>query len=205
VLSITTTSNNSSTVSRDDLLYPAAFLTKSLYRRCLHSIKVIRWGNEFDDLEFQKRQEEFRNPERRGSGVLSMAPPPNKVHKDDELRSRAEYYLSYAREHFTQESDCLENDPLKERDIQRYLYYLKKGEKDRKWLLQDMMFSDPYKDAVDKEGIEQFEAMSKKYLGTDKDEEEAKKGTESSQHQANNSFAEDEDPEWFQKKFPHLR
>jgi hypothetical protein len=99
----------------------------------------------------------------------------------------------------------LENDPLKERDIQRYLYYLKKGEKDRKWLLQDMMFSDPYKDAVDKEGIEQFEAMSKKYLGTDKDEEEAKKGTESSQHQANNSFAEDEDPEWFQKKFPHLR
>jgi hypothetical protein len=163
---------------------------------------VIRWGNEFDDLEFQKRQEEFRNPKRRGSGVLSMAPPPN---KDDELRSRAEYYLSYAREHFTQESDCLENDPLKERDIQRYLYYLRKGEKDRKWLLQDMMFSDPYKDAVDKEGIEQFEAMSKKYLGTDKDEEEAKKGTESSQHQANNGFAEDEDPEWFQKKFPHLR
>jgi hypothetical protein len=130
VLSITTTSNNSSTVSRDDLLYQAAFLTKSLYRRCLHSIKVIRWGNEFDDLEFQKRQEEFRNPERRGSGVLSMAPPPNKVHKDDELRSRAEYYLSYAREHFTQESDCLENDPLKEQDIQRYLYYLSKGEKD---------------------------------------------------------------------------
>jgi hypothetical protein len=42
-----------------------------------------------------------------------------------------------------------------------------------------MMFSDPYKDADDKEGIEQFEAMSKKYLGTNKDEEEAKKGAES--------------------------
>ncbi|KAL3912638.1 MAG: hypothetical protein SGARI_001053 [Bacillariaceae sp.] len=213
--SSTTTSNSNSdiTVSRSDLLEHAGSLTKGLYRRCLRSVKAIRWGNEFDELEFAKREEEFRNPKRSAGGVLSMAPPPN---KEDELRSRAEYYHSYAREYFTQESDCLDNDPLRERDIQRYLYYLRKGEKDRKWLLGDMMFPDPYKDAVDKEGMAAFETMSKRYLGVDDEGEvevetssDKNKDAASSQQQTqrlgDDGFVEDEDPEWFQKKFPHLR
>jgi hypothetical protein len=198
--------SSSTAPSRDELLQEAAALTKSLYRRCLRSVKVIRWGNEFDDMEFARREEEFRNPKQSG-GILSMAPPPN---KEDELRSRAEYYHSYTREYFTQESDCLDNEPLKERDIKRYLYYLRKGEKDRKWLLGDMMFPDPYKDTVDQDRIDNFEAMSRRYLGLDDAKKDAPaeskgKGNQQSSPPTTDGFVEDEDPEWFQKKFPHLR
>jgi hypothetical protein len=171
---------------------------------------VIRWGNEFDEKEFQRREDEFRNPKSNagGGGVLSMSPPPN---REDELRSRAEYYHSYAREYFTQESDCLDNDPLKERDIRRYLYYLRKGDKDRKWLLGDMMFPDPYKNSLDQKRIERFEAMDKKYLCEDDDNEEDghedshTKTASTTTSNANQGFLEDEDPDWFKKKFPHLR
>eukprot|EP00536_Pseudo-nitzschia_multiseries_P001188 jgi/Psemu1/180218/e_gw1.14.49.1 len=199
-------------VNREDLLNEAAFLTKSLYRNCIRSVRLIRWGNEFDDKEFERREEEFQNPT--AGGIMSMAPPPN---KEDELRSRAEYYYSYAREYFTQESDCLDNDPLMERDVRRYLYYLRKGDKDRKWLLGDMMFSDPYKNSLDKDRIARFEAMSKKYLGEDEEEEEQKKNplfdnddgnqtkTGAKSSSSSDGFIEDEDPEWFQKKYPHLR
>jgi hypothetical protein len=191
-------------VTREDLLHLAASLTKSLYRRCLRSVKVIRWGNEFDEKEFARREEEYRNPKRSG-GILSMAPPPN---KEDELRSRAEYYHSYAREYFTQESDCLDNDPLQERDIRRYLYYLRKGDKDRKWLLADMMFPDPCKDSVDLTQITKFEAMSKQYFGKTDNDGYDNQNTEKEVGQmqaANDGFGEDEEPEWFRKKFPHLR
>ncbi len=131
-----------------------------------------------------------------------MAPPPN---KEDELRSRAEYYHSYAREYFTQESDCLDNEPLQERDLKRYLYYLRKGEKDRKWLLGDMMFSDPYKNAFDKERLSQFEAKFQKYLNGDEEEPEDVVSQNSNDQNStptksvSNGFIEDEDPEWFQK------
>jgi hypothetical protein len=194
-------------VSRHALLQEAGALTRSLYRRCLRSVKVIRWGNEFDELEFAKREEEFVNPQRRSHpGSISMAPPPN---KEDELRSRAEYYRCYAREYFVQESDSLDNDPLKERDIRRYLYYLRKGEKDRKWLLGDMMFADPFKDAVDQVNIDKFEVMSKIYLGVDKDDDNDDDGRKAlgNAHEPaiGDGFEVDEDPEWFQTKFPHLR
>jgi hypothetical protein len=203
-------SPTSATPSRDDLLEEASSLTKSLYRRCLRSVKVIRPGNEYDDMEFDKREEEFKNPKSSsgggGGGILSMAPPPN---REDELRSRAEYYHSYTREYFTQESDCLDNDPLMARDIKRYLYYLQKGEKDRKWLLGDMMFADPYKDAVDQDRMNKFEAMSRRYLGVDVDNNdessEAKNEPPQQQQPSKDGFEEDEDPEWFQKKYPHLR
>eukprot|EP00531_Pseudo-nitzschia_arenysensis_P013709 CAMPEP_0116122736 /NCGR_PEP_ID=MMETSP0329-20121206/4372_1 /TAXON_ID=697910 /ORGANISM="Pseudo-nitzschia arenysensis, Strain B593" /LENGTH=200 /DNA_ID=CAMNT_0003616601 /DNA_START=214 /DNA_END=816 /DNA_ORIENTATION=- len=198
--------SSSTSVSREDLLEEAEFLTKSLYRNCIRSVRLIRWGNEFDEKEFQRREEEFQNPT--AGGIMSMAPPPN---KEDELRSRAEYYHSYAREYFTQESDCLDNDPLQERDLKRYLYYLRKGEKDRKWLLGDMMFSDPYKNALDKERVSQFEAKFQKYLNGDEEEPEDVVAQNSSNqnstptNSAGNGFIEDEDPEWFQKKYPHLR
>jgi len=188
-------------VSRDDLLDEATYLTNSLYRRCIRSVKAIRWGNEFDDKEFERRENEFQNPT--AGGRISMSPPPN---KEDELRSRTEYYHSFAREYFTQESDSLDNDPLDERDIRRYLYYLRKGDKDRKWLLGDMMFPDPFKNSIDQERIKKFEAMSKKYLGEDDEEEENEENyTAENGSNKNNGFIDDDDPDWFQKNYPHLR
>jgi len=157
-------------------------------------VKAIRWGNEFDDKEFERRENEFQNPT--AGSRISMSPPPN---KEDELRSRAEYYHSFAREYFTQESDSLDNDPLDERDIRRYLYYLRKGDKDRKWLLGDMMFPDPFKDSIDQERIMKFEAMSKKYLGEDDEEEEEENSTVETGSNNNDGFINDDDPDWFQK------
>ena len=135
-----------------------------------------------------------------------MAPPPN---RDDELESRAEYYKSFARESFMNESDCLEYEPLKDREIKRFLlqyWFIRSEEKDRKWLLGDMMFPDPYKDAVDTGRIQNFERLAEVYLGR---ELEPKK-EEQSPNIADDGFwdddeAESDDPEFFQKKFPHLR
>ncbi|CAJ1940206.1 unnamed protein product [Cylindrotheca closterium] len=193
-------SSSSSEITRSDIVDEASALTRSLYRLCLRSVKVIRHGNEFDEKDFQRRDEEFSNPT--PGGVMSMAPPPN---REDELRSRAEYYQSYAREYFIQESDCLDNDPLQERDIRRFLYYLRKGEKDRKWLLGDMLFPDPYKTAFDVERIEKFESMTKTYLGED-EEEEIAEGTNTGSSEATTSngddyFADAEDdlPDWVKK------
>jgi hypothetical protein len=190
------------TTTREELLEEAAALTKSLYRICFRSAtKVIRWGNAFDEKEFQRREEEFGSPT--SSGNFSMAPPPD---REDELRSRAAYYQSYAREYFTQESDCLDNDPWEETDISRYLYYLRKGDKDRKWLLGDMMFPDPYKNAMDQERIKKFGETANRYIGVDDDEEEEEE-EEQDETSTDNAFdeTEDENPEWFKKKYPHLQ
>lgn len=185
-------------LERQALLEEAGSLAKSLYRICLRSVEVIRPGNEFDEKDFQRRDEEFSNPT--AGGVLSMAPPPDRV---DELSSRASYYKSFAREYFMQESDCLDNDPWNARDIKRFLYYLRKGDKDRKWLLGDMMFPDPYKNAMDQERIQQFDKMAQKHLGIEPEpEKQVNPGP------VNDGFWDDdenEDPEWFQKNYPHLR
>jgi hypothetical protein len=180
-------------VERQLLLEKAGSLTKSIYRICLRSVNVIRWGNELDEKEFQRREEELANP----TGVFSMAPPPN---REDELRSRAEYYQSYAKESFLQESDCLDNDALQGKDIDRFLYYLRKGNKDRKWLLADMMFPDPFKNTMDQDKIKDFEDFARRHVGDDAKVKHV-------DHSSADAFFDDvsEDPEWFQKKFPHLR
>lgn len=196
-----TLSYSKSEITRQDLVIEAGALTKSLYRLCLRSVNVIRQGNEFDEKEFQRREEEFASPT---PGVMSMAPPPN---RDDELRSRAEYYQSYAREHFIQESDSLDNDPLHESDIRRYLHYLRKGDKDRKWLLSDMMFPDPYKNSMDHNKIKDFEAMTTQYFGTEEEEsnvdheQRSFDGLEGNLTDSDNYFddADDEVPEWLKK------
>lgn len=200
VITRTLSSSSKSEITRQDLVDEAAALTKSVYRMCFRSANVMRQGNEFDEKEFQRREEEFANPK---PGVMSMAPPPD---RGDELRSRSEYYHSYAREYFTQESDCLDNDPLHERDIKRYLYYLRKGDKDRKWLLGDMMFPDPYKNAMDNERIEKFEAMANKYFGKEEEENDSSLETSSPDSLNINSGsddyfddADDEIPEWLKK------
>lgn len=195
------TSEAQTEVTREDLVKEAAIMTKSLYRSCLRSIKVIRWGNIFDDKEFEQREQDFLKPAGPG-GAISMVPPPD---KEDELRSRAEYYHSFTREYFTQESDCLDNDPLREKDIRRYLYYLRKGEKDRTWLLADMMFPDPFKAVFDHERAQRWEQMSKRYLAEDNEEEEDVVDGDDIKLPDNYFGEEEEDPDWFKKKFPSMK
>jgi hypothetical protein len=163
---------------------------------------LIKEGNEFDEREFDRREKEFRE----GTGRLSMSPPPN---KQDELRSRYEYYLSYCKEYFVQESDSLDNDPLQQRDVKRYLYYVRKSEKDRRWLLGDMHFRDPHKENDLEDLCTKFETMAGKYFGKNDVTEE---GTSApppppTSDGGGDGFVgvDDEEPEWFQKKFPHLR
>jgi hypothetical protein len=85
------------------------------------------------------------------------------------------------------------------------LYYLRKGDKDRKWLLGDMMFPDPFKTALDQEKIRNVESMAKIYFG--EEEEEGADDSRTISETGNDNFfdADDENPEWFQKKFPHLK
>ena len=206
-------------VTVQDLRRQAEVITKSLYRTCLRSIRHIRHGNKYDFEEFRKREEEFRNGKSDGGGILSMAPPPN---PEDELRSRAEYYHSYAREYFVQESDCLGyyNDPttygagtntatkLSQKDIDRYLYYVRKGEKDRRWLLGDMMFDDPYRDVAKtyrQPLIDKFIESSQQYFkqqqqeGTMPGAQVEKQKTTKSKN--DDGFLDDDDlPEWWNKK-----
>ena len=91
---------------RAALLDDASFLTRSVYRNCVRSIRLIRWGNASDERDFQEREEAQmrdlsasimdRQKDQRFS-MISMLPP---VDREDELRSRAEYYGQYAREMF---------------------------------------------------------------------------------------------------------
>ncbi|GAX10682.1 hypothetical protein FisN_14Lh193 [Fistulifera solaris] len=125
----------------------AKALTLKLYRACVRSVRHIRHGNALDEAEFQRREEERldllyddsstikRNP------MLSMLPP---VDRQDELRSRAEYYLQYARDYFQQEAGCLDGEQWFQQRVARYVYSLHRGEHQRKWLLQDMGFDDPF-------------------------------------------------------------
>lgn len=132
---------------RAALLAEAKGLTLSLYRTIVRSVRVIRHGNEHDELEFQARETKRKEKRKDAAAdvrlsMLSMLPPVDRV---DELRSRAEYYQQYARENFVQESDCLDrHDDGAAWDVARYLNHLRRGEEQRKWLLADMKFTDPY-------------------------------------------------------------
>jgi hypothetical protein len=151
------------------LLNEASALSRSLYRRCFRSIRHIRHGNEHDEAEFQRREEERleklddqqrtqRDPR---LSMLSMLPP---VNRKDELRSRAEYYQQYTRENFVQESDCLEHAVLREGHVERFVYLVRRGDDNRKWLLKDMKFDDPCSDK-DQEAarhrLEDFESKAR--------------------------------------------
>ena len=84
------------------LLQEASYLTRTLYRKCLQSIKVIAKGNSRDESDFAERECNERKQFEPGSGVnlnerISMAPP---VNRQNELSSRANYYKTFTREHF---------------------------------------------------------------------------------------------------------
>lgn len=143
----------------DELRLEARALTLSLYRLCCRSIRLIRYGNEHDEKEFEKREKSYLEKDRASFDTMfAMLPPVDRV---DELRSRAEYYGQYANENFLQEADCLDGDWTKHK-LQRYLHFLRKGENDRKWLLRDMKFNDPYD--LDQGRIRQFEKKAIMYI-----------------------------------------
>lgn len=84
-------------------------------------------------------------------------------------QKRAEYYHQFARENLFQETDCLplgekEIAPLHEQDVQRFVFLLQKGDKDRRWLLQDMMFPDPYKGSFPTDLAKKFEEKALAYI-----------------------------------------
>lgn len=146
---------------RKQVLDEAAAMTRSLYRLCMRSVKLIRRGNDADRAEFAAREQKQLDDmaqvsqDERLSGIISMLPP---VEPDAELRARSEYYSQYTAENFFAESDCLlvhddDDNGMRVPDqaqFARYFYHLRKGEKDRQWLLQDMKFDDPYRLDLDR-------------------------------------------------------
>jgi len=141
------------------LLAEAGAMTRCLYRVCMRSVQTIQPGNEYDEKQFKEQEEKqmASMAERAtlpGADFFSIAPP---VDRKNELSSRAAYYYSYARENFEQESDCLRHDPWSDKDIERYLLFLKKGEKTRRFLLKDYKFEDPRPDSFDKDRVQRFE------------------------------------------------
>ena len=150
---------------RKEIFQEAKTLTLKLYMTCIRSVRLIRAGNEHDETEFQERERKQKEKPLEHQDVrlsmLSMLPP---VDREDELRSRYEYYLQYTRENFVQESDCLDHEELDERHIARYLHHLRQGDRQRKWLLKDMQFKDPYKDSLANERIMRFEKRAMAYI-----------------------------------------
>jgi hypothetical protein len=158
---------------RRDLASEAKTLTLRLFRTCMRSARAIRSGNESDEKEFQERERKRleRRPDdedTRLAPMMSMMPP---VDREDELRSRYEYYQQYTHENFVQESDCLPPDEWNEQHIDRYLQNIRRGEEQRKWLLQDMKFKDPYRDYFDSEGVERFKKRALLYIAKVTDRE----------------------------------
>lgn len=139
------------------ILSEAAFLSRSLYRLCFRSARLLLTANELDEQEFQRREAKERElglfPYMDDSRLsfVSMVPP---VDRSSELESRYEYYCQYIQENFHGESDifssaALLDDSWSLQDFNRYFHYLTRGEQHRQWLLRDMKFSDPYKGRFD--------------------------------------------------------
>ena len=166
---------------REQLRQQAAALTRSLYRLCMRSVRIIRLGNAHDEKDFQQREQDRLAPKKKDVrlSMLSMLPP---VDRKDELRSRAEYYMQYTRENFVQESDCLVTDDWKKDHVSRYLFHLKRGDEHRKWLLMDMQFTDEYQHSFDMEGADQFEERAFAHVQKIQDQIEATLRPELRQH-----------------------
>jgi hypothetical protein len=129
---VTSKDSNSDCINEETMIHQeASFLTRSLFRACIRSIRLIQEGNSYDEVEFQMREarqldsmslddekdeEKIQHGRRheRHTGRLAAAStvrtmsflPP--VSRKDDLQSRAMYYTSYAREMIAQEADCLD-------------------------------------------------------------------------------------------------
>lgn len=146
---------------RKILLEEAGFLARSLYRACIRSIKLMLPG--VDEADFKDREErQFASLKDENGGMFfSMRPP---VDRNNELRSRAEYYHAHLRENFNSDSQCLDRDPWNEHDVQACLHFLRHGEKSRRYILKDYRFDDPYSFMYDVERINKFEARAVELL-----------------------------------------
>ena len=83
------------------LFQEATYLTRTLYRKCLQSIKVIAKGNTRDEDDFIEREtkerDQFDTSKIDLNERISMDPP---VNRQNELSSRSEYYKTFTRENF---------------------------------------------------------------------------------------------------------
>lgn len=212
---------------KEELRIEAGFLTRSLYRTCLRSVRLIRPGNQRDEEEFQEREkrrmeeeESLGNPSNNDDvrmGMFSMLPP---VDRDDELRSRADYYHQYARENFAQELDVM---PLHKgavgelmgQDVEKFVFLLKKGEQDRKWLLQDMEFPDLYQSSFLKDRLDHFQEKAMDYVYKNQMTKQGQTGqslyyqqdvADDDAEDDGSSFwgADEEVPQWILDKYPHI-
>jgi hypothetical protein len=134
---------------QQEILDEASALTRSLYRLCLRSVRLLRRGNLHDEREFAAREEQqLQDMVTAGSSpideryAISMLPP---VAPQAELEARSDYYAQYSRENFFAESDALSSadQVLRTRHFDRYFFHLRRGEEHRVWLLEDMKFEDP--------------------------------------------------------------
>ena len=145
----------------------ASLLTKKLWKSSLKSVQAIALGNAVDEVRFSKLEKlQLEKP--------TMLP----VNRDDELKSRANYYYNYAREQIEQESDIFETldwsltagykgDHVKEESssptsltkdqIHRYFYFLRKGEEQRLYILRKYKFEDPCPTSFDSSRVDALE------------------------------------------------
>jgi len=147
------------------LLDEAGFIVRSLYRTCLRSVRVIRPGNERDEADFREREEKQKREMEEvftdDIGSFSFAPP---VNRENELRSRAEYYTEQIREGFGQEMDRLEYDPWREDDVDQFVHLVRHGEDQRRYILSDYQFEDPYADVFDRKRLEALKEQAEKLI-----------------------------------------
>ena len=137
---------------RAGLIAEARSIARSALRLCLRSSEVMRGGNRRDEVDFEEREKKERAVD---PSNFSYAPP---VDRENELRSRAEYYAEQAREEFVGESDCLDSDPwMGEADVGRYVQLIRTTEFRRKWVLDDYGFEDPYREKFNEARLETFE------------------------------------------------
>ncbi len=137
---------------RTKLFHEATLVTKSLYRTCIRCVKIIQQGNNNDERLFKLREDAQQAS--RATGNFLFEPS---VDRENELKSRAMYYLALVKESFNQEVDCLTSNPWREENLTRFFYLLRTGEDKRKWVLKDYHFDDPYPDNFDEERLHELE------------------------------------------------
>mmetsp|Transcript_4370 Transcript_4370/g.12219 ORF Transcript_4370/g.12219 Transcript_4370/m.12219 type:complete len:322 (-) Transcript_4370:83-1048(-) len=178
---------------RNRLLGEAGFIVRSLYRTCLRSVRVIRPGNARDEADFAKREEKQKREMEEvdiSDDSFSIAPP---VDRDNELRSRAEYYTEQMREGFSQEIDRLDSDPWREDEVDQFSYLVRSGEDQRKYILKDYRFKDPYARCFYHDQLDAFQIQAKELVA---DEYEARGWVLQSERE-NNMESEDDQCEVF--------
>jgi hypothetical protein len=148
---------------RRELLRDAGYMTRSLYRSCLRSIYLIRKGNENDMAEFQQREEQEKSDRlNRGPSMSFSFEPP--VDRENELSSRALYYLAFVNESFHQEVDCLISDPWKEDQVTRFIHLMREGEEKRKWVLKEYKFEDSFSKQWNGDMFNDWEARARQLI-----------------------------------------